>query len=57
MKKREEGTLVPHRDRGAEAGGELAADLGTMVINEPDADLATMKRKAFLLSPLEHPLK
>ncbi|KAM3960912.1 serine/threonine-protein kinase hippo isoform 2-T2 [Aphomia sociella] len=39
---RSDGTLVPARD------GELAADLGTMVINEPDADLdldlATMKR-------------
>ncbi|XP_049875946.1 serine/threonine-protein kinase 4 isoform X2 [Pectinophora gossypiella] len=40
MKKRDDGTLVPHRD----ATAELAADLGTMVINEPDADLATMKR-------------
>lgn len=40
MKKREDGTLVPNRDGTA----ELAADLGTMVINEPDMDLATMKR-------------
>ncbi|XP_028172444.1 serine/threonine-protein kinase 3 isoform X2 [Ostrinia furnacalis] len=40
MKKRDDGTLVPQRDGTA----ELAADLGTMVINEPDADLATMKR-------------
>ncbi|XP_047985273.1 serine/threonine-protein kinase 3 [Leguminivora glycinivorella] len=39
MKKRDEGTLVPTRD-----GTELTHDLGTMVINEPDADLATMKR-------------
>ncbi|XP_026737705.1 serine/threonine-protein kinase 4 isoform X2 [Trichoplusia ni] len=37
MKASGDGTLVPARD-------ELAADLGTMVINEPDADLATMKR-------------
>lgn len=40
MKQRGDGTLVPTRDGTA----ELAADLGTMVINEPDADLATMKR-------------
>ncbi|XP_063357845.1 serine/threonine-protein kinase hippo [Cydia amplana] len=39
MKKRDEGTLVPTRD-----GTGLTHDLGTMVINEPDADLATMKR-------------
>ncbi|KAL0902009.1 hypothetical protein ABMA27_007140 [Loxostege sticticalis] len=41
MKKRDDGTLVPNRGDGT---SELAADLGTMVINEPDADLATMKR-------------
>ncbi|XP_030021132.1 serine/threonine-protein kinase 4 isoform X4 [Manduca sexta] len=35
MRQRSDGTLVP---------SDLAADLGTMVINEPDADLATMKR-------------
>ncbi|KAH9635730.1 hypothetical protein HF086_013838 [Spodoptera exigua] len=40
MKQRSDGTLVPTRD----ATTDLAADLGTMVINEPDADLATMKR-------------
>ncbi|XP_035452359.1 serine/threonine-protein kinase 3 isoform X2 [Spodoptera frugiperda] len=40
MKQRGDGTLVPARD----ATTDLAADLGTMVINEPDADLATMKR-------------
>ncbi|XP_026319913.1 serine/threonine-protein kinase 3 isoform X2 [Hyposmocoma kahamanoa] len=40
MKKCDDGTLVPQRDGTA----ELAADLGTMVINEPDGDLATMKR-------------
>ncbi|XP_021197162.3 serine/threonine-protein kinase 4 isoform X3 [Helicoverpa armigera] len=40
MKQRGDGTLVPSRD----ATADLAADLGTMVINEPDADLATMKR-------------
>lgn len=40
MKQRGDGTLVPTRD----ATADLAADLGTMVINEPDADLATMKR-------------
>ncbi|XP_060805624.1 serine/threonine-protein kinase hippo isoform X2 [Amyelois transitella] len=42
MKKRDDGTLVPGRDGSLCAS--LAADLGTMVINEPDADLATMKR-------------
>lgn len=42
MKKRDDGTLVPNRGDGT---AELAADLGTMVINEPDADLATMKSK------------
>ncbi|CAG4950701.1 unnamed protein product [Parnassius apollo] len=40
MKQRDAGTLVPNRDGTATA--ELVADLGTMVINEPD--LATMKR-------------
>ncbi|XP_075989844.1 serine/threonine-protein kinase hippo isoform X3 [Anticarsia gemmatalis] len=40
MKQRGDGTLVPARDGTA----ELLPDLGTMVINEPDADLATMKR-------------
>lgn len=43
MKQRDDGTLVPARD-GSELGAELAADLGTMVINEPDDTLATMKR-------------
>ncbi|XP_068626561.1 serine/threonine-protein kinase 4 isoform X2 [Battus philenor] len=38
--KQRDGTLVPARDGTATA--DLAADLGTMVINEPD--LATMKR-------------
>ncbi|XP_014358578.2 serine/threonine-protein kinase 4 isoform X1 [Papilio machaon] len=38
--KQRDGTLVPARD--GTATGDLAADLGTMVINEPD--LATMKR-------------
>ncbi|CAB3239467.1 unnamed protein product [Arctia plantaginis] len=40
MKQRGDGTLVPNRD----ATTDLAADLGTMVINEPDETLATMKR-------------
>ncbi|KAL4718191.1 hypothetical protein ACJJTC_012799 [Scirpophaga incertulas] len=40
MKQRTDGTLVPQRD----AVVDLEADLGTMVINEPDTDLATMKR-------------
>ncbi|XP_028027806.1 serine/threonine-protein kinase 3 isoform X2 [Bombyx mandarina] len=38
MKQRSDGTLVP--DQLA----DLSADLGTMVINEPEPDLATMKR-------------
>ncbi|GBP38165.1 hypothetical protein EVAR_80451_1 [Eumeta japonica] len=41
MKNREDGTLVPARDGTL---GELAADLGTMVINDNEPDLATMKR-------------
>lgn len=39
MKQRSDGTLVP--DQLA----DLSADLGTMVINEPEPDLATMKRE------------
>ncbi|RVE54507.1 hypothetical protein evm_000992 [Chilo suppressalis] len=40
MKQRSDGTLVARRTGST----ELADDLGTMVINEPDVDLATMKR-------------
>ncbi|RVE41081.1 hypothetical protein evm_014268 [Chilo suppressalis] len=40
MKYRSDGTLVARRTGSV----ELADDLGIMVINEPDVDLATMKR-------------
>lgn len=50
MRAAADGTLVPTRDAGD--AGEAPPDLGTMVINEPDADadadldLQTMKREA-----------